>query len=79
MAKESLCTSNVVISSVQYPCCVSVCACVAGSKNVQEFSAAEVREIDPNVNEAIVSSIHTMKWCPTVAYSSCSARVFTKV
>ena len=37
-----------------------ICACVAGSKNVQEFSAAEVREIDPNVNEAIVSSIHTV-------------------
>ena len=30
-----------------------------------------------NINEAIVSSIHIQKWCPMVAYSSCSC-VFTK-
>ena len=31
-----------------------------------------------SIDEAIVSSIHTQKWCPMVAYSSCSARVFSK-
>ena len=36
-------------------------------------------EKDPfSIDEAIVSSIHTQKWCPMVAYSSCSARVFRK-
>ena len=34
-------------------------------------------EADPKI-EAIVSGVHTLKWSPMVAYSSCSARVFTK-
>ena len=35
-------------------------------------------EVDPNIDEAIVSSIYTLNWCLTVAYSSCSARVSSK-
>ena len=33
-------------------------------------------ERDQKIEEAIVSGIHTLKWCPMVAYSSSSARVF---
>ena len=32
---------------------------------------------DPRIEEAFVSSVYTLEWSPMVAYSSCSARVFT--
>ena len=36
-------------------------------------------EVDPNIDEAIVSSIYTLNWCPTVAYSNCSAPINQKL